>query len=313
MEKRGPDPTDDVSDPGGSFLEFEDGRREWLRSSCAIGRSSQNQVVLDDALVSRFHALVQTQGDGEHVLVDLGSSNGTQLNGRRVVLPTRLTDGDCVRVGRLKLIFHQGPAPEADAAASARRTRSTERVPDMERGSRWLLVADIVDYTRLSQQMEATDLAQRVGVWIHDCKLVLESHQGTLNKYLGDGFLAYWPQDSMDPQRIVGVVDGLQRMQKQHDLCFRVVLHRGDTLIDRQIASGEENLLGNEVNFVFRMEKVASGAGLQWLLSAPAALGLRDHLETVPVARHAIRGFSGEHQFFEPAWASHERMNGSRP
>ena len=48
--------------------------------------------------VSRLHAVVKR--DAEHVMVmDLGSSNGTYLNGRRVTVPTRLGKGDSIQIG----------------------------------------------------------------------------------------------------------------------------------------------------------------------------------------------------------------------
>ena len=61
---------------------------------------------------------------------------------------------------------------------------------------------------------------------------------------------------------------------------------------------GEISLLGAEVNFVFRMEKLASGLGVRNLLSAPANLRLHAHLPTSPYCRHALAGFKGEYEFF---------------
>ncbi|MBU6402370.1 MAG: FHA domain-containing protein, partial [Verrucomicrobia bacterium] len=62
-----------------------------LHALCSIGRSSKNSLVLDHPAVSRRHALIHAQGN-ERWLVDLGSSNGVQLNQRRVRLPVRLKD-----------------------------------------------------------------------------------------------------------------------------------------------------------------------------------------------------------------------------
>ncbi len=49
-----------------------------------IGRDLQNEIVVDDPLVSRFHAELRARPDGRHELVDLGSRNGTFVNGRAV-------------------------------------------------------------------------------------------------------------------------------------------------------------------------------------------------------------------------------------
>jgi transcriptional regulator with PAS, ATPase and Fis domain len=75
----------------------------------AIGRAQGNDIRLDDPRVSRHHAVVRQHEDGGWVLSDLGSSNGTYVNGQRVLLPCRLRNGDVVKVGSTSLKFvHKG-------------------------------------------------------------------------------------------------------------------------------------------------------------------------------------------------------------
>ncbi len=62
----------------------------------------------------------------------------------------------------------------------------------------WLLVADIKNFTPLSRTMMSGDLANMVSAWLGSCKAIIERHGGTVNKYLGDGILAYW-RDSRKP------------------------------------------------------------------------------------------------------------------
>lgn len=71
-----------------------------------VGRSSEADVRLPDTGVSRLHAELRLLGD-EVVLVDLGSTNGTTLNGERVQ-EGRLRDGDRIGVGSSSLLFRQG-------------------------------------------------------------------------------------------------------------------------------------------------------------------------------------------------------------
>jgi hypothetical protein len=97
-------------------LEWPDGRRFRLKGTCSLGRTDGNDMVLPDIKVSRRHALIQTQGaQGTHELwvVDLGSRNGTFLNGSRVVRPTLLRDKDQLELGPYRLTFHQPNAPRA--------------------------------------------------------------------------------------------------------------------------------------------------------------------------------------------------------
>jgi DNA-binding response OmpR family regulator len=70
-----------------------------------IGRWDDNDVVIDDRWVSRYHAQVRREGD-EYVVQDLGSKNGTFVNGRRIAAPLSLSDGDEIQVTPLvKLTF----------------------------------------------------------------------------------------------------------------------------------------------------------------------------------------------------------------
>ncbi len=68
-----------------------------------IGRGLDAEVRLDDDGVSRQHAKVITVGDGGPTLKDLGSSNGTYVNGDRIQTHT-LKDGDKIQVGSISIL-----------------------------------------------------------------------------------------------------------------------------------------------------------------------------------------------------------------
>jgi pSer/pThr/pTyr-binding forkhead associated (FHA) protein len=64
-----------------------------------MGRSDESDVALDDPYASEFHLRLVAQESGL-MLHDLGSTNGTYVNGRRVTAPTPLRRGDTVQVGK---------------------------------------------------------------------------------------------------------------------------------------------------------------------------------------------------------------------
>mgnify|MGYP000571915658 CR=1 FL=1 len=64
-----------------------------------IGRSPDADIRISDPYSSEFHARVGIQ-DGDVVVHDLGSTNGTYVNGRRVTSPTLVTRGDTVQIGK---------------------------------------------------------------------------------------------------------------------------------------------------------------------------------------------------------------------
>jgi pSer/pThr/pTyr-binding forkhead associated (FHA) protein len=69
-----------------------------------IGRMSECDVTLSDSNVSRRHAEIRAAGTG-YVLADLGSTNGTLVNGERLSAERRLADGDIISVGGTHLRF----------------------------------------------------------------------------------------------------------------------------------------------------------------------------------------------------------------
>ncbi|MPY10646.1 FhaA domain-containing protein [Arthrobacter bussei] len=82
-----------------------DGRRYSLNSpSIVLGRSSEADILVDDTGVSRRHLEIRSQG-GRTYAVDLGSTNGSYVNGQRVNGQAELTDGSMITMGRSRLTF----------------------------------------------------------------------------------------------------------------------------------------------------------------------------------------------------------------
>ncbi len=70
-----------------------------VRDAVVLGRSAEADIVLEDPYASEFHMRLVRQ-DGGIVLHDLGSTNGTYVNGRRVGPPVALSQGDAIQVGK---------------------------------------------------------------------------------------------------------------------------------------------------------------------------------------------------------------------
>lgn len=77
----------------------------------SIGRSRDNDVVVENLSVSRNHARIRRQ-NGKYILTDLNSANGTFVNGVRVS-KTEIVHGDLVSVGKHKLQFCDAPVDDA--------------------------------------------------------------------------------------------------------------------------------------------------------------------------------------------------------
>ncbi len=96
---------------------YSDSIAELTRLRTTIGRSARNDLCLDDPFASRLHAEVRRSGD-TFWLSDLGSANGTFLNGMRLSGPVQLQDGDRIRVGETEIEYCE----KADTAPARGRT-----------------------------------------------------------------------------------------------------------------------------------------------------------------------------------------------
>jgi hypothetical protein len=87
-----------------------DGQRYSLNApSIVLGRSSEADIHVEDTGVSRRHLEIRT-ANGVSTAVDMGSTNGSYVNGQKVSGSTELTDGSTITMGRTKIIFRLLPA-----------------------------------------------------------------------------------------------------------------------------------------------------------------------------------------------------------
>lgn len=277
-----------------AWLETADGQVWPLERGCSIGRSSTNDIVLSDERVSRKHAIVHRQDRNEYWLADLGSGNGSFLNGLRVALPTRLKNGDCVTVGATVLTFHQ-PRVSARSKPIA---SSPLTVIEVKSTTCWMLVADLVGSTELAQNYAPERWASVVGAWTGDCRRIVETNDGAINKYLGDGFLAIWPRDRQPTEPVAGAVGALLDMQQNAELPFRIAIHYGDVLMGGGQSLGEDSLSGIELVLLFRMEKIAGTLNRSFLCSEQAAARLQDHIDLQFAGERPVTGFGEPRRFF---------------
>ena len=87
------------------WVESEGRRVPLATGEHVIGRDADVEIMLDSSTVSRHHARLVVTAGGVSI-EDCGSKNGTFRGGDRVIAPTRLADGDVIRVGSLLLSFH---------------------------------------------------------------------------------------------------------------------------------------------------------------------------------------------------------------
>ena len=120
-------------------IEVISGVRSWRialdSGRVTIGKAPENDVPLEgDPTASRLHAVLEQFSAGWCVS-DLGSSNGTSVNGERIWASHRLQHGDEIRIGQTRLVFHDPLAAHATA------TQADEAPPSLTSRERDVLLA----------------------------------------------------------------------------------------------------------------------------------------------------------------------------
>jgi adenylate cyclase len=262
-----------------AWLEGKREERIPVAGLCTFGRTPGNTIVLPTPKVSRRHAMIHEQ-DGEFWVVDLGSTNGVQINGERVTHPVRLRDGDHIQMPGASFTFRQtakpAPPPQPRRAPPLRQNRLT--VADIRLVKCWILLADLQGFTQMSQQVPAEELAPLVGKWVAHCHEIVRNQKGVLAKFLGDGFLSYWTDRDETAAAIASACREFQALQKSASVPFRIMLHYGLVSFGGHSPDAGNTMIGPELNFAFRLEKVASQLKLPWIFSDTAASRLEGHL-----------------------------------
>jgi len=233
---------------------------------CRIGRAEQSTIVFANEMVSRNHAMIQA-GEGGFFLYDLGSRNGTFLNGRRLTVPAALQDGDVIGIGDSTLVFTAArvqpaaPGPMPHHGASTVVTVAARMIT--------VVVMDIRGFTVLARQLGETRIAQLIGAFNSDTGAILEK-AGTLTlSYIGDAVMAIWEHKlTRTPQAILagvfrsihavhGVVDGLQaRFGLPQPVRIGVGINSGLASVGNMGSGGTSDFtaMGDVVNKAFRLE-----------------------------------------------------------
>lgn len=145
-----------------------------------IGRSGE-PILLSDQSASRRHAEIRPS-NGSWILTDLNSSNGTYLNGQRILDPSPLKHGDQIRVGSTVLVFSGGE--DVEAVSGAHRLRDLMDV-DGTSATGGTSILTTVDASQESVILQAPETADAIAAW-HVVYKVAETLGMTANS---DAFL----------------------------------------------------------------------------------------------------------------------------
>jgi adenylate cyclase len=216
-------------------------------SVCTIGRNNANNICLDDRLVSRDHATIRCTASGQCELTDLGSSNGTRVNGKTIEGLVVLRDGDTIQLGQHAIDFIQSGQRNDlvsqsgdDAMVSVFPPNSLITALSLNlRG--YLSLMQILGETQLARLMDdigqiAEDIFARHHVW--------KTHRN------GSAVNAVWAHhdDQLPANNLLSILDavaeiriGVRPLQKRYHLLRPIEFGGGLTNGHAQVANYDDN------------------------------------------------------------------------
>lgn len=244
-----------------------------------VGRHAENNVVIPSEIVSRQHAMFQVAENGTYYLVDMGSRNGSFVNGIRVSVPAALNDGDTISLGDTTIEFRRD-ATRSIRPVSRNLTGETTLAHFISHKTT-VLVVDVRGFTVLTQQIDQGLLCQVIGTWFREAGPLLTARGSWAQKYIGDAIMSIWVHkpggDPLEMMQILRALVELVRMtatlQARFGLQFPIRIGAGLNTGLAQIgnAAGSGSLtdytaLGDTVNEAFRLESATKDVDTDILL-----------------------------------------------
>lgn len=286
-----------------AFLRQHDkGLEHSLEDFNLLGRSPDSTIRLTDVGVSRQHATIRRDGN-LYWLSDLGSANGSFVNDVAVTTARALRHGDRIQLGTCLFIFETEDTESLSGMSSSTQMMHTVALP-MKSVKATLFVGDLRNFTSISAQLSAEEVAAMLREWYAQCEKVLKSRGAIIDKFIGDGVFAYWAGDGLEARaqateaaRLLSAPDPADspvRQRMKEELNLEVHCHVGINIGDVALGAmgrGVNTAVGEAVNVAFRIESLTRKLQVPVLVSASFMEGWPDGLKHYKnVGIHPVKG-----------------------
>jgi adenylate cyclase len=161
--------------------------------------------------------MLQMIGANNYYLIDLGSSNGSFVNGRRVTIPCSLKNGDLITLGETNIEFFcpeatTTPEPAEDSDAM------TDTMALHRRRLITVAVVDIRNFTKLTQQIDEQLLSEVIGTWFRRAGEIIKRHDSWVDKYIGDAVMAVWIHNPSSETAQISTQEIIKAFKAVYDL-----------------------------------------------------------------------------------------------
>ncbi|MGE0414662.1 MAG: FHA domain-containing protein [Verrucomicrobiales bacterium] len=271
-----------------------------LTESSLVGRKPYCQIFVRDPKVSSEHAMIRRRSDGSFWLTDLRSLNGTWVNRKRVTNAVRVRAGDQIQFGNARFDLHTDVST-TETGTYGGHSRTEEEYAS---GETIFLVSDVFEFSQKCEALPSVVLAEIMGAWYCEARKTIEKCGGLVDKFLGDAFLAFWPDATSESRSLalraamevanlgLKISSDFSEILDSHGLRFDngVALHRGE-FAHGPVGSRDFTLLGLGVTVAFRMEALTRVFGCRVIVSGQF---LKDHsaetFKTAPLGPQKLKG-----------------------
>jgi class 3 adenylate cyclase len=277
----------------------DNGRRIRVTDQLTVGRGDEAGLLLDDPEISRAHAVLGPTAEGLEVR-DLGSLNGTWVNGERISSPAVLVPGDVVRIGttRIEVLAAGGRGPAAGPRSSPTPVEAEDELRPVS-----VVFADVVGSTPLAERLEPDEYAALIGGCVDRMCREVERFGGVIDAYMGDGIAAFFgfPAATEDDaeraasaalavvKAIDAYADEVRETWTLPDLNVRVGVNSGQVAIG-VVGAAERHpvALGDTMNVAARLQGAAAPGTI--VMGGATARKLQGRFLVAPLGHVAVRG-----------------------
>jgi class 3 adenylate cyclase len=270
---------------------------------CDIGRSPENLLQLEGSSVSRRHAIIHRGRDGGLTLTDLGSQNGTWINGRRITGTVALNNGDSIQMGDYTMQFRCGESRVAASSVVHQTDESTRLV--VKQASATILVMDLHNYTGLSQMVDGGILSRLLGDLGNRSAAIFSRNGAWSYKTIADAVMAVWVHEAPNQPSNVGrplratieVASVVQHLGGEYQIPGGLVigagLSTGPVSFGGLGAQGQLDVVGDTVNRAFRLEAATRPVREDVLVCEATRLAMRGApVDLFRTHQTQLKGFS---------------------
>ena len=272
-----------------SSYELRDGE------SLRVGRVEGADIRLNDPSVSRTHAMLSASASGV-VVSDVGSTNGTYVNGREIKYPVDLQPSDIVDAGPFKISVQVSGADVASATSLSGRTMTAQLKPTQT----VVLVARLRNVPLIKQTITEPEYQRTWNWWRGVVEKQVMDTGGRIDKVLDSCIVAVWygldgAKISADAIKASQGIDLTTRKYSvaggwsHHDtlpLTCSLAINTGMALtgsVGGATGNREFAVLGDTINVAFRVAELTEALAQSVFISEEVAAGLSSAIRTQPV------------------------------